>query len=1030
MKRVIRGFLSLFAGCALTLGAEELIKNGGFEAGTEGWVVKGKCSVDAADKTEGKQSLLVTKKPGLRFDEIRQEVKVEPETDYELSYCVKCSGLEKADPQVKAYGVSASITGGGKRRCYGAEGLWKYDHGTFDWKKAVVRFNTRDFGNPGTLLIGLQCPSAAGTFRLDAVSLRKPAKEPFRISLFPLGFLNRQTYTVAENLVGTVFLTSRKDKNTQYAEGTPAVMILDLPPFLRLAGITDRFIVKRGGKYAQIAYPFTEKEITRGGKPYRRYTVSFDPIFVRLLGASWYHQKMFLIPEKGSAGKTGTMHWSFMIGGQRQKEVSHAVAVRPAIPKPEAPCRRFSFDVGYSSVHVSPFPELRKIMTPFWQGLVERPSLQLDMGEGSDPAFTAVCVLNGDDTCVDMPHGRAAWAEYRKKTPKDVKATGRAAASSPSWYKLEDPGKLYESFLRESLRTALKLHPEIRVFKWDYEPERTGYDPEGRARFARHLKLDHTPSIAEIQQKYRAEWRKYTLELNARFISKAAKIAKEEAPDRLFVVVSELLSNNEVSRWCDVDMRLIDKDPNIDFLDGMPYFCGAEFFDEVKRNRSALRKPLLLSQDPSERLWSFWSKYTPGRLYQNILAAAAQGVRGICHWPDDSMTAEYYRSIADAYALIARYENVYFDGKRVDGEFAVTPQNTFTKTVSDGVKKLLIHFPDFAGTLRTTAHEYRGKYYFTLFNYNEKEAVIVRIAGNGKDLLARIPAGGAEVVEAERPGDQAALRKELEEFRSKASGGTIEDLVDGKNSVAWALGAAGKPVLRLANARFRADIDAMNDGMVVGFRQESGADPMAGGKAGRVIFYDTEQPRLSFVQKSVSLRNGIPAAVFEAEVPAYEGALARENPLQGMKITKTYSLTPEGLKVAFRFFNPSKHAMKFGFRIWNFPQTGSRFGRRNLKLACGNAEITPSAPENHYFLKRAKAPAGKDVHHRWNGEKAVSSAADGALRESIEFIPAAGFDGIYVWNSHGSTPGHTVELKSPELTLQPGAAMEFSYLIR
>ena len=237
-------------------------------------------------------------------------------------------------------------------------------------------------------------------------------------------------------------------------------------------------------------------------------------------------------------------------------------------------------------------------------------------------------------------------------------------------------------------------------------------------------------------------------------------------------------------------------------------------------------------------------------------------------------------------------------------------------------------------------------------------------------------------------------------------------------------------MLRLANARFRADIDAMNDGMVVGFRQESGADPMAGGKAGRVIFYDTDQPRLSFVQKSVSLRNGIPAAVFEAEVPAYEGALARENPLQGMKIVKTISLLPEGLKVAFRFFNPSKHAMKFGFRIWNFPQTGSRFGRRNLKLACGNAEITPSAPENHYFLKRAKAPAGKDVHHRWNGEKAVSSAADGALRESIEFIPAAGFDGIYVWNSHESTPGHTVELKSPELKLQPGAAAEFSYLIR
>ena len=1030
MKKMILGCGLFFAGCLL-LFAQELIRNGSFEKKPDEWVVKGKYKIDTVEKTEGEHSLLVTKKNGRGFDEMRQEVKVEPDTDYELTYYVKGQDLVQSNPQAKTFGVSISISGGGKRLSYGSAGLWKYDHGTFDWKKVTIRFNTKTFNNPDSLRISFQCPSANGTFRLDAVSLRKVVKEPFQISLFPLCFLNRQTYTIAENLVGTVFLKSRKGKQVNYANGTAAVMTLDLPPFIRLAGATDRFILKRQGNYSQIAYPFTVKNITRNGQSYRRYSISFDAMFVRQLGSNWYYQKLFLVPEKGSAGKTGRAYWSFTIGNDRQKEASHPVAIHKPIMNQGTACRRFTLDIGYSSVHGSPFRELRKIMTPFWKSLTVKPSLQLDMGQGSDPDYTAVCVMNGDDPFVDMPHGRAAWNQYRQKSAKDVKANGRAVATSPSWFKLEDPDKLWENYLRNSIRTAVKLHPEIEVIKWDYEPERTGYDPEGRARFARHLKLERTPSIAEINSKYRSQWRKYTLELNARFISKVAKIVKEEAPRCRFIVTSELLSNNNVSRWCDVDMRMIDRDPNIDFLDGMPYFCGTEFFDEINRNLSVIRKPVILSQDPSERIWSYFSKYTPQRLFQNILAAAALGSKGISHWPDDSMVAEFYQCFADVYGLIAKYENVYFEGKRIDRGFTVTPQNTVSKTISDGIKKYIINFPDFKSSLRMTAHEYRGQYYLTLFNYNEKEPVIVRIEGKGKDFLASIPAAGAKVIEADHPEDQAALKKALTEFKSRNSADHIKDYSDGVNSVRWALNSAGKPVLRLANADFKADIDAMNNGELTGFCQKSGADPLAGGKAARLIFYDTNQPALTFKQQAVSLQNGIPSVSFAAEVPAYEGAVPYENPLLGLKITRKFALTPDGLKITISLFNPSKNIMNCGFRIWNFPQTGSRFGRKNLNLACAGINIGPSAAENHHFRNAApKKSDAKNAYHWWNGEKAVSSASDGILKEQIEFIPGPGFDGIYIWNSNDAASGHTVELKTPDLKIPPGATAEFSYLIR
>ena len=176
MKSIFWRSALFFAVCVTPLCAEELIRNGGFEDGAEGWVVKGKCTFDTAEKTEGKQSLRVTKQNGRGFDEIRQEVKVEPDTDYELTYYLKCTGIEKANPQARAFGVSVSLAANGKRFCYGSSGVWKYDNGTFDWKKVVVRFNTKMFKNPGSILMGIQCPAASGTFRLDAVSLKKIEK--------------------------------------------------------------------------------------------------------------------------------------------------------------------------------------------------------------------------------------------------------------------------------------------------------------------------------------------------------------------------------------------------------------------------------------------------------------------------------------------------------------------------------------------------------------------------------------------------------------------------------------------------------------------------------------------------------------------------------------------------------------------------------------------------------------------------------------------------------------------------------------
>ncbi len=1011
--------------------AQDLLKNGDFENGFSDWTVNGKGILDTQNKVSGMQSLKINKSSGKGFDEIYQTVSLKPNTEYELSYYIRAQDVTKTVEKAKAYGVSCTLAASNYRLAYGSGGLWKYDNGTFDWKKVTVRFNSNDFKS-NMLRVGIQFPNAKGIAWIDSFSIREIQKEPYRITLFPIKYLGTTPYNIAENLVGTIFLSSASEKyyGKKYASGTTTVMTFDMPEFVKLAGITNRKILKDQGEYTQTAYPFTECKIERDGQTYRRYTIPFDQRMASLLGASWYYHKIFLIPEPGSAGKKGILAWSFDIGGDRQSEEKCMIEIAPAIVHHPVACRRFRLDIGYSSVDNSPFSELRPIMSSFWKRLSVHPESQLDMGGGVNPDYVQKIAVIGDDTMLDFPFGREASRAYRARAPADIDVYGRKIGT-PSWYKLEDPEKIYENYLRTSIRETLKQYPFITAFKWDYEPTRSGYDEGGRMRFAKVLKLAKAPSIDEIQRNYRAEWRKYTHELNTKFISKVAQIFKDEAPDRKFVLTTTELSasGSHLSEWCDVDIRLVDNDPNIDMIEGMPYRTGIEFFDDIDFNIKHIKKPMSFAQDPSERIWSFFQKYTPARLKQNIVAVAALGGEGVCHWPDDSMTAEYYKAFSDAYALISKYENVYFDGRRVDSAFTFIPQNVISKEITNGTGKVRLDFPDFKSSIRMTAHEFRSNFYFTIFNYNESEPVILEIDGHGKTFLAEIPPAGVKVIEAAKPEDQVSIRRKLNEFKSKNSNTAVKELHKGDLSAAWAFGSDKKPIFRIANSKIFADIDALGKCELVGFRDTNGSDLFSGGAGARILFYNPDQPPLSFHMEDMQIDNASVSASFSATVPAYSGAIPEENPLQRMKITRKFTLKNNKLEVMLSFYNPTRHDMKFGFRAWNFPQSGARFGRKNLSASIGNSRITSKDSENHLFLKtEMNIPLEKNaLRKNWNGEKVVSSANDGSLKDELAILPSLKFAGVYIWNSQGLVPLHTIEFLSPWVTLLPNGKADFSY---
>ena len=1030
---------------AFVLSGSELIQNGSFSNGLEHWEVpeteKSPATVSVLDKTvsadQDSASVKLTRiriqEPAWRPYAIQRGIKLEPDTQYEISCYIKGRDIA-VQPRSGAY---IAVTVGKKTLHYGSRGLWKYDTGTFDWTEVKYRFNSRYFdGTDAIVALGIR--SGTGTAWFDSVSLKKMEKAPaeisFKMNLFPFNFLKETPFGICENLPGTLNLYG-KGKGKYI--GKKAVMTLDLPEYLTLEGVSETHAAVRNGRRIMIAQTVIQTPVKRNGEDYRRYQIAFEKQFNVWFGQSWYTQRLFLSAAEGSSGKSGRIYWTLKVGEEQQTEQTGLIEILPPVKRGFRPCGKFGFMIAQSGAVHSPFPELSGKMTAFWRTLVKQPLKLNSINEKPDPSCRNGIMLGGNYIMFPYNESRKALTKYQEKAPADIDDTGKKDSRfyTANWYQLEDPEKYFDSYLRNAIREWRRTNPEVKIAIWDFEPGAKGLDETGRARFAKKRGLPSVPSIAEINRKYKRLWLDYMIELHAEYIAKVAGIFREEAPGTEFWLCSDNLhagtENERVAAWCAVDVSL--SDPVVDFHLHMPYYTGTKFFDDVRYNIESLKKPFFPLNDPAERLWNFFRQYTPEKLKQNIIATAALGGAGFGLWPDDTLDGHYFHQIASAYELISGSENFYAGGKRVETQFAFTPENTISKeiTVGDG-RKLLLHFPDFSRNLRCLAHEKNGRFVFTLFNYDEKEPVILKVAGRGMKFLVKIPPNGVEVVHSSELPDQKPLVAEIEAMRAKRSAGDLFREVKSKEaSIVWGASAKGRPVIKITGSGLQAEMDALGTCELTALRDIGGREMLSGGYLGRLMLYDAKQPDFSFLPGDMRINGKNPEIVSNAVIPAYDGANPEQNPLMDLRITRTFELHRNMVLVKFRFLNPTAHTMNFGFRVNNLPKPGVRFGQKNLNLSLGTEKVTPdNARDNLFLRKNVKIDFLPHVKSRvWDGGPVVISARNHMLKDSMIFFPGPGFEGVYCWNASSGTPKMTVEFLSGSVSLAPGAEREFHYRI-
>lgn len=1017
----------LLAGTTLLASAKEMVFNGDFEDGTKGWTVIGlKDTTDEETSVTGKKSLRIDL-PSPHWNRVYQKIAITPDTDYIVSYNLKLKDVHGNGKRNS--GVYIALSGkDGKEVSYGTA-RWTFATGTAEWTKHQFQFNSKMLGNPEQLTLQLMMSmDCSGTAWFDSVSIQPVEKSAtsYHMRLYPLCFQKNQG-AFCENLPAVLQLmpTGKGKSPDEKAE-----MELILPDFLELVGVCEGGPIIRAGKITQIPCKVVSRKVQIGKRDFTCHKISFDLNFSKWLwhGGTWYKHFIVMRPSPGSAGKEGVIKMSFQLGMEKQPETSFRIRILPSAEVKNS-CRMFQLALCRSITGYLPFPEAAEAASSFWNKLTsERFMLSGSKNEYNMlcPNYTVMVSVFGNDFATAF--NSADLKNLQKKLPQDITESGKPhrRAFLSTHAKVDDPDKFYETYLRKTLRDLARVYPGFKILWWDFEPGPHGYDEAGRKRFARQQNLNNIPSIEDIRNKYPEQWFQYMVRLHAEFIAKTSRIIREELPEVKIYLVSDPLqmTNPHVALWCGVDVSLSDKD--IDLHMHMPYYSGSKYFDDVAYNIRTLKKPFFPLVDPAERQESFFRRYAPEKIEQNIVATAALGGKGFGFWPDDMLDGTYYPAIASGFEKVALGEHFYFKGKRCDEDFQILPRNVNSRKLPNGKH---VNFPDFSKDIRFTAHRLFDETLLTIFNYNESQSILAEISGkNIKNFLVEIPAVGCIAVNTKTPPPQKELRKMLTDFKSDNP--LFSDVSKGEKRLFWDADGSGRTLLVMQNEWITAGIDPFETCEIISLKTNRGNELFQEGFAGRIMLHDPLQKKLRFKVNKCGIKKSRPFVIASADIESYEGANPVQNPLYGMKIEKHLELDERKVIISVKLSNPTDHEMPLAFRLNNFPYPGRHLKTKGIALQSGASQF-PSHSANDILLLRQNKKISfmpQLSSQIWNGDTVYLKANADHSTESIAFIPLSEYAGIYSWTQKG-TLRKTVELLPGEQILKPGQTISYRYAI-
>jgi hypothetical protein len=753
--------------------------------------------------------------------------------------------------------------------------------------------------------------------------------------------------------------------------------------------------------------------VTRDALNYKRCTILADDCFIKQPSYRWRMNAaecVYIKSDSVSGIDTGKVYWRLRVNDSiLSDEKQFEIRRLPRMEAPARPLERFQLMQYSLKSQLSPFPEVRDAYLSFYKSVHARPSTSwdahLDNWAKAQPQSVKNDVTKIFDvsvwTCAGNGAGDAAFHHFYmpllKKNPslkvewlvredgKTLHSDGKPLAVCPDYLASKRSDDVFwNRILPEFINYTCAGSPPPTMFVWDYEPipSKACFCENCRKEFKEFVGEKNIPSAEQIKTVFKKQWFDYQVQLHNKILAKFSAVIRARFPTLPFWVCSDPLHTDAPGglSWCSLDPRETDK-----YADGhlpMPYYSGAQCFDDMALNVREMKRPVWEIIAPTCYAELFSVRYSPGKTFQNIIAAAATGNIGVGLYDGDDYDGLYFSRINDALRLLSKTENYYF-GEKNDSLVKVAAEPFFSKTVKDGGQTISLGYPD-QSKLRRTVFRRNGSFLLNLFNYDEANDCVVSVSApsgaprdcsvialdsdsvltddNGGPLppeslkngfLFSVKSGGAALLEFRAGGadtgkpakkiPQKTFREKFELMKAAFANNALpEETHSGKAAVSYGdIDKNTRPELRLDIDGSKVYVDFMGKGEIIGWRKEGAALSDLFNYYGSRGFCDQlyvyqnlsgPPSRDSFtfnVKNSRVNENGLPELTLTYKIPPQEDASTLRDPLEGLVIEKTVRLEEGGARLGliwrFKNENPAGSKMPLALKLKTMPRFGGQF---------------------------------------------------------------------------------------------------------